>query len=463
MFSIAESWTSLFADQGYHPAVGLRAIAMLWVFWFHAVTTACFDTLAIDESGFGPPGSSVGARLQAWWWPLGPSMAGDAGVDLFLVLSGFLLGGLLLRELSSDGQVHAVRFYVRRWFRIVPAYATTMVVQVLILANDRQPTACPALWWSNLMFMNNVWPVQNLYMGPACMVHTWSIAVEFQCYLITPPLMVLGHVISKRCALDSTSCYLVVLGVAWLGCVGLRALSWNPASHTSQPYTATALRCGPYFAGMALAVALRQQASEPWSFPGPRLRAAGAAASWFILLLMAAIGAEPSYFVQRTEPGVYYITNLVFLNQLHAAIGRPLLGLAVAYLLGMALSGHAACLAAFLSQRAWRPVAALSYSLYLLQYVGAEAWLPLSSAFIKPRIDVHDLSAKNIFLAAGISHAKFPVMLLATAPLALAQYLVVERPLQLYGRTVGTKLSEWSTRCCCATAEASSSNKGVLV
>ena len=185
--SLAASWQSLFADQpGHAPVVGLRAIACLWVTWFHAVETTGWDTLGMTLDS-PPPGKTLGARLQAWWWPIGAAMAGDAGVDLFFVLSGFLLGGLLLHELTTSEQIHAVRFYLRRWFRIVPAYVCTMVLYALLREEDQKPEACPSLWWMNLLFINNLFVTSGLH--PACLVHTWYATTarasnpETQCFL----------------------------------------------------------------------------------------------------------------------------------------------------------------------------------------------------------------------------------------------------------------------------------------
>ena len=67
-----------------------------------------------------------------------------------------LLGGMLARELDrTPGRIDAVTFYVRRWFRILPAYASSMLIQMLVIANDRERHGCPSLWWSNLFFINS--------------------------------------------------------------------------------------------------------------------------------------------------------------------------------------------------------------------------------------------------------------------------------------------------------------------
>ena len=72
---------------------------MLWVIWFHGTRTSLmmlgktFGGEPFKVSPYAPP--SIGDVLAMVYWPLGPATAGDTGVDLFLVLSGFLLGGML--------------------------------------------------------------------------------------------------------------------------------------------------------------------------------------------------------------------------------------------------------------------------------------------------------------------------------------------------------------------------------
>jgi peptidoglycan/LPS O-acetylase OafA/YrhL len=118
-----------------------------------------------------------------------------SGVDLFFVLSGFLIGGILLdaRDSSNYFQV----FYTRRFFRIVPIYtvflfAAFCIFQVGNLGDGNRFTwlfqgRLP--WAPHLVFLQNFWMVKANTFGPAILGLTWSLAVEEQFYLTLPGLV----------------------------------------------------------------------------------------------------------------------------------------------------------------------------------------------------------------------------------------------------------------------------------
>jgi peptidoglycan/LPS O-acetylase OafA/YrhL len=105
---------------------------------------------------------------------MGPWIAGGwVGVDLFFVISGFLVAGLLFRELRDTGCVAPVHFLIRRGFKIYPAFYFMLVVS-LLLARGTHPPGARIL--SELFFIQN-------YIG-GLWNHTWSLAVEEHFYLL---------------------------------------------------------------------------------------------------------------------------------------------------------------------------------------------------------------------------------------------------------------------------------------
>jgi peptidoglycan/LPS O-acetylase OafA/YrhL len=114
------------------------------------------------------------------------------GVDLFFVLSGFLIGGILLdaRESSNYFQV----FYRRRFWRIVPLYAgclfailvLTKSVVRLIIPRFQWPGLDRVPWYAYALFLQNFWMAKLNSLGAFGLVVTWSLAIEEQFYLTLP-------------------------------------------------------------------------------------------------------------------------------------------------------------------------------------------------------------------------------------------------------------------------------------
>lgn len=100
---------------------------------------------------------------------------GWTGVDLFFVLSGYLVTGLLLKEDRSRGSVDSVRFLARRGFKIYPAF-WLMIGATLVYFTLTKQTIRPLALACELLFFQNY--------GPALWVHTWSLAVEEHFYLL---------------------------------------------------------------------------------------------------------------------------------------------------------------------------------------------------------------------------------------------------------------------------------------
>jgi peptidoglycan/LPS O-acetylase OafA/YrhL len=126
--------------------------------------------------------------------------AGFLGVDVFFVLSGFLISGLLLDELAATGTVSLTKFWARRARRLLPAAA--LVTLVVLLANalwlspfdqrtDADTARAFAVYGSNILFA-----FRSLeYFGAEAvrdpLLHTWSLSVEEQFYLFFAPAMLL--------------------------------------------------------------------------------------------------------------------------------------------------------------------------------------------------------------------------------------------------------------------------------
>src|SRR3954462_8500993 len=159
--SIQTSETTIdprFRNRERQPGLDLlRALAIIVVVIYHA---ALF--------GFKLPG-----RVDRFGW---------IGVDLFFVLSGYLIGGQLLAPLVRDQRINLRRFFARRALRILPAYFVVLAIYVFLP------------WWREYPEMFPLWKfllsVQNIGLrGGTAFSHAWSLAVEDQFYLVLPFLL----------------------------------------------------------------------------------------------------------------------------------------------------------------------------------------------------------------------------------------------------------------------------------
>jgi peptidoglycan/LPS O-acetylase OafA/YrhL len=105
---------------------------------------------------------------------------GWIGVDLFFVLSGFLISGLLFREYQKTGAVNVKRFFIRRGFKIYPSFWLMLIVTVVVFWSTAQPIRLqPTL--GEVLFLQN-------YIG-SYWSHTWSLAVEEHFYIFLAALL----------------------------------------------------------------------------------------------------------------------------------------------------------------------------------------------------------------------------------------------------------------------------------
>jgi peptidoglycan/LPS O-acetylase OafA/YrhL len=118
------------------------------------------------------------------------TMLGWLAVDMFFVLSGYLIGRLIL-ERQQHANFFAV-FYVRRFCRIMPPYLVTTVALFGLLALIRQPWVDADIrfpLWSYLSFSQNFFMISTGSIGAHWLAPTWTLAVEEHFYLVIPALV----------------------------------------------------------------------------------------------------------------------------------------------------------------------------------------------------------------------------------------------------------------------------------
>lgn len=221
------------ASDGYRPEIdGLRAVAVIAVILYHA--------------------------------QLGIVSGGYLGVDIFFVISGFLITGIIEAELAG-GRFSILRFYERRIRRIIPALMVMMLLCVPLawrlmlpddLENFGQSLIATAAFANNVLLM-----LTSGYFALAAdfkpLVHTWTLGVEEQYYLVVPLLLaglfrwggrrativaiagitVLSFAVALYCArYAATAGFYLLVARAWeLGAGSLVALIAQPTRHREAP------------------------------------------------------------------------------------------------------------------------------------------------------------------------------------------------------------------------------------
>ena len=181
------------AEQArFRPDIeGLRAVAVLAVVLFHA-----------EVPGFS---------------------GGYVGVDVFFVISGFLITGLLWREANTTGTVRLRNFYGARARRLLPASALVGVVTMVASVALLNPLQVPSVITDGILsalYVSNIWFIMRgvdyfaSHAGPSPFQHYWSLGVEEQFYLVWPA---------------------VILGTAWLIRLALRRTRVQ-ATSSQRPY-----------------------------------------------------------------------------------------------------------------------------------------------------------------------------------------------------------------------------------
>jgi peptidoglycan/LPS O-acetylase OafA/YrhL len=182
-----------FRNRERQPGLDLlRALAIIIVVIYHA---ALF--------GFKLPG-----RVDRFGW---------VGVDLFFVLSGYLIGGQLLAPLARDRRINLGRFFTRRALRIMPAYFVVLAVYFLLPSWREYPEMSQPIWKFLLS-------IQNIALhGGTAFSHAWSLAVEDQFYLALP--FILLFLFQRPRAAIIVPCLIVIGGITLRGFLAAQ----NPA------------------------------------------------------------------------------------------------------------------------------------------------------------------------------------------------------------------------------------------
>jgi peptidoglycan/LPS O-acetylase OafA/YrhL len=236
--------------------------------------------------------------------------SGYFGVDVFFVLSGFLITSLILREWMTTGEVRLKQFYIRRALRLGPA-----LIVVLLAASIYETVYRPYLGVENifirssyaLLYVANwVWALQPDRQALGSLLALWSLSIEEQFYLVWPVTLVL--LLRRRVKIGYIGVFLFVLIVA---SVARRYFLSEAGAHPFRLYAGTDSHADPILLGCLLSIVVHGVSSEAWKRVRPWL-AASAPVAMIGLLGMVVLFNYPSESVLSVT-GVAVLTGLLIL------------------------------------------------------------------------------------------------------------------------------------------------------
>lgn len=307
--------------------------------------------------------------------------AGGLGVDVFFVLSGYLITGLLVGERSKTGSLNLRAFYIRRVARLYPALLAVLVIGGMLVVADLGASAGPVTRGGLIAGTyltdvatythSSVWAIWGF---------TWSLAIEEHFYLIWPAVMLM--VVKRRWSLRATA--IVCAAVALVaGEITAKSGGAGPATAYFQPQT----HAFGLLAGCALAVTTTPRWTRHLSLP--------ALVGIFAFMCVGPSAVHATY-LRLSVPAICVLTVVVLAGLEHEAI------------IGSAL--------------AWVPirrVGVISYGLYLYHQV------------LFSEVNKHVGGGRPLHIVAGV---------LVAIAVAEISYRFYESPIRGYGRRLGRRV-----------------------
>jgi peptidoglycan/LPS O-acetylase OafA/YrhL len=281
-------------DNRFPALHGMRFFAIVTVIAYHVTWIFMGEQGIVLDSGF-----------------FAQSLTVFFGMDLFFVLSGFLIGSILLRSLAKSGSPELRRFYIRRVFRTFPSYY--VVLTVLALAFPLTSDQHRHLVWE-YVYGTNFLPLQR---GQTVMFWGWSLALEEQFYLSVPFLFLALY------RLRSDRARIVFVSLFWLSALVVRLViyyghagPWHDMELYGALYFRTHTRFDPLVMGILIALLHKSygRAIAAWLVP-PFHRAVVSLASLaclWLLLKPIMFGVERLQVVHLFAWGT--ITSLMYLG-----------------------------------------------------------------------------------------------------------------------------------------------------
>ena len=415
MINISKGLTSLFNRPTFHNSTidGVRAIAVLMVIIGHIFFFHNSDILIGDEV----------FRNYATYWHL---LRADLGVDLFFVISGFLIGSILFKEFKKTNNISFTSFYLRRFLRLMPVYLVAILCGIYLFNLPNSQNA-----WANIFYINNFINIADQFMG-----WCWSLAIEEQFYILIPASLLM-LLFSKRNKINILLFFLVLSVVIRFITVYVfdlfpSELYWTLPGKEGWDLSFSILydnlltRYGGLLIGVIAAYLYIYYNPELKLFFKSKL----SLRLFFVSIVIFWIVFFRIDFIYFSEPTRYGLMiadrELNFIEKIYFAtvvsITRNLFSIASIYIVFGALflkTNLAEKINNFLSLKFFYPIAQLSYSAYLMHEMFMLKLYPNYS------IMIYELLNENIMMALIIISL---ITLILTFLSSIILYVFIERP-----------------------------------
>ncbi len=405
IFNFRHNWSHLTRRPSFQEPVvdGVRAIAVLWVVVLHMI----FFQFTL----FPRQANAIFTNPLTSW-----TVNGTLGVDLFFVISGYLMGSILFGEMQESGNLIFARFYVRRFLRLIPVYTAAMALALYLLhALPGFPKWLNAgNFWANLLYINNFLPVMKQYMG-----WCWSLAIEEQFYLLLPAFILLFLGLGKG--------RIRIL----VGLMGLSVAIRYTVLHSSG--IVPPFRFNPYTPAWDRWFDVVYD--KPWMrFGGLLAGVTGAYLSCYfqpqlkrffartgLVTAISLVCLAIFLHVATTGMGSVFFDRIPYLGrELWCALFRDVFSLAVIFLILAAIHTprlFGGWLRGFLSWKGFYPVAQLSYSIYLVHEMLFMWLFPRIAPLFTARLGAYGTMAVDAAIG-----------LVLVLGIASSFYVMIERP-----------------------------------
>ncbi|XP_076801554.1 O-acyltransferase like protein-like [Clavelina lepadiformis] len=378
-FSVVSN-TEKLLDTSRSPGVlpvldGVRFLSTTWVVLGHAFFLPMY---ALDN----PAVVNQFVKNNPSFMPI---MNGTFSVDTFFLLSGLLVAYLGMKHLvKAKGKINILLMYLQRYLRLTPLYAYLILFSLSLYKYcgdgpywvkfaNRVYDQCDDLWYSNLLYFNNLYPEINM-----CYSWSWYLANDMQFYLLSPFLLILlyrwpkigmsslvtillGSVITTGVLSIHSSLQPFAVTQAIITSIGYRFI-FNPNDTTTieekylfDIYTTPWSRISVYIIGMITGYTLFVTNQKI------KMHKAVVIVGWITASVIAL-----SVIYGLYEPLKDFDLMDENLAAFYNAVSRPAFGFSVAWLIIACVSGYGGPITTFLNWKVFIPLSRLTYSVYLI-------------------------------------------------------------------------------------------------